>query len=598
MKIKRMAVAFMAVQLIFSNAYAASITDLQTSVSFADKSLSISGGIDATDGTAATEVLVKLLRPGKRDVDIKNDKAGEASSLVAVDRISIAKGQTKFEGKIGLKSGLPEGRYYIYFSGNGLTAPEKPSEMWYYAPETLESETRIVVSSLTKDELKSNLFDDEDIYPEDTTDPLYDRADRLSLKGMFYSENLDDIIAQVIYNERAKINSYANLLSAFETASVMANFEMKNTAAVVDSDYRFKKDIFQYDEFTGNEDEYKKIFELFSNDLNLKGRQNVINSLSSIHWTNISDYKVDFAKQAVYNAVYNNVAEGFGHIPDVITTYGSLTNTDFSDFNALSSADKLKAANVIKQSNAGSFDELCSVIKSSSKPTTSNGSNSSTNTSKNSRGTGSSIGISPDYMNDLKDQSEMREQEWAGGYSDIDGYDWAKEAIEYLTDKGVVSGIGDNKFGPGLSIKREEFAKMLAIFMNCDTKDIKIQPETEFSDVDKSSWYAPYVYALKEKGIVTGDENNNFMVGRDISRQDVCTMIYRIAQSFAGTDYKLEFSDSDSISEYAKEAVAALSDKKIVQGDENGLFSPSGSTTRAEAAVIFYRLYMIGGVSE
>jgi len=597
MNIKRIAVLVIAAtQLAFFNASAATISELHTDISVKDKCLNISGKLDKSDGTEAAEILIKLLRPGKRDIDIENDIPGEASSLIAVDRIAIDKSQTKFVDTIGLRDDLEEGRYYIYFSGNGVISPDRPSEIWFYKSETLENETKNIVSSLSQSELKSKLFDDKDIYPEDTDDPLYDLADLLSLKGVFYCDAFDDSIAKIIYSEKAKIDSFSKLNSVFETASLMGAFEKGNTDYIVDSDWKLKKSIFQTGEFAEIEDKYKTIFDIFSNDLNLAGRKNTVNSLCFKQWTDIAGFKTDFAKQTMYNAVYNNLSDGFGHIPGVITACGSLTGVDFSDFEKLSQEEKLSAANKIKQSNAADFEQMCRNIKSLQALEKSE--NNGKSTSGNTRNTGSSINVSAEYIDKLKDESNKNEQQWAGGFNDIENYRWAKDAIEYLMDRGIVSGTGNNTFSPQLSITRGEFAKMLVLTMGYDVENLENNDDLQFADVDKSMWYAPYVFTLKVRGIINGDENNNFMAVNEITRQDACAMIYRAVKEVITTDSELKFSDADDISEYARKAVAALSDKKIIVGNDKGMFLPENNATRAEAAVIFYRLLTIGGISK
>ena len=66
-------------------------------------------------------------------------------------------------------------------------------------------------------------------------------------------------------------------------------------------------------------------------------------------------------------------------------------------------------------------------------------------------------------------------------------------------------------------------------------------------------------------------------------------MIYRAAtvcgKSFSGN---MEFADSNDISEYAKEAVSALTEKGIINGLSDGSFAPLSSLTRAQAAQLIY----------
>ena len=56
------------------------------------------------------------------------------------------------------------------------------------------------------------------------------------------------------------------------------------------------------------------------------------------------------------------------------------------------------------------------------------------------------------------------------------------------------------------------------------------------------------------------------------------------------TDTAEVFSDAESISGYAREAVNKLSGMKLINGRENNSFAPLENATRAEAAELIYRL--------
>lgn len=95
--------------------------------------------------------------------------------------------------------------------------------------------------------------------------------------------------------------------------------------------------------------------------------------------------------------------------------------------------------------------------------------------------------------------------------------------------------------------------------------------------------------------IVKGTEENKFNTGSFITREEACTLLYRAAAEKLKSGESCEFKDEKDISDYAKEAVNSLSAAKIVTGSENGEFLPKNNMTRAEAAVVFYRLLNMGG---
>ena len=338
---------------------------------------------------------------------------------------------------------------------------------------------------------------------------------------------------------------------------------------------------------------------LFENEIDSVGRSNALESLKKKGWANIIAFEQDFAAQMLYDAVFNNIKEGHGHIPELIEKYGawdsSLQKYDYSTFNNLGDMEQLTIASSLLNSGAKNPAEMHSkmmkIINSDGGAGTGNGGNGGSAGGSGGGGSGSSYAASNKYVSNLAQDSEKREQEWFTGFSDMNGYSWAAEAVSYLTGKGIVSGTGNKTFSPERSITREEFAKILVLTMGYQITNA----ETSFDDVDVDSWYAPYVATLKEKKITEGSGNNRFNVGAKITREEACTLIYRAAAERLPDGEKREFVDADSIEAYAKEAVMALSKAGIIVGNNNGSFLPKNNMTRAEAAVVFYRLLTKGG---
>ena len=171
-------------------------------------------------------------------------------------------------------------------------------------------------------------------------------------------------------------------------------------------------------------------------------------------------------------------------------------------------------------------------------------------------------------------------------FSDVPEEHWAYTDIYYLRECNIINGIDKENFNPNGNITREQFAKILCAALGIETS----AANTNFVDVDNNAWYAPYISAILNKGIVTGVNNETFGVGENITRQDLCTMIYRAIDNEKISYTALGFTDDDGISEYARSAVATLKGLEIVNGYEDGSFNPKGLCTRAEAAKIICKL--------
>ena len=137
-------------------------------------------------------------------------------------------------------------------------------------------------------------------------------------------------------------------------------------------------------------------------------------------------------------------------------------------------------------------------------------------------------------------------------------------------------------------VKREEYLKML---INA-AKVTGTKHQTVFSDVVNGAWYEKFVALGVENGIVNGQSENNFGIGMNVTREDMAVMMYRALRDKVSmtSEGAQSFTDASNISEYAKEAVACMQNLGIINGMDDGSFSPKENATRAQAAVCIRRM--------
>ena len=185
-------------------------------------------------------------------------------------------------------------------------------------------------------------------------------------------------------------------------------------------------------------------------------------------------------------------------------------------------------------------------------------------------------------------------EQGAPAFRDLDTAEWAREAIESLARKGVLSGDGSGIFAPGRLVTREEFAKMMvSAFSLFDASAI-----CTFTDVPEGTWYYPYVASARQNGIISGTSPEEFGTGQSITRQDMAVILNRVyaMAGYSSTGEAARFRDEEEIAGYAKPAVAALSAAGILRGTEDDVFSPRQGVTRAQGAKAIYELLQaIGG---
>ena len=172
-------------------------------------------------------------------------------------------------------------------------------------------------------------------------------------------------------------------------------------------------------------------------------------------------------------------------------------------------------------------------------------------------------------------------------FADMDENHWAYENVKKLKELGIVNGDEKGNFNPSSNVTREQFLKMLVEVLGITP----VYSKTSFADVDGNAWYASYVSAGTDAGIINGITSETFGVGSEISRQDMAVMILRVLnmKNVETSVSDSGFKDDTSISDYAKDAVYTVRSAGIIEGYE-GMFNPKNSLTRAEAATVIIKL--------
>ncbi|WP_419886164.1 S-layer homology domain-containing protein [Paenibacillus sp. B-A-8] len=177
-------------------------------------------------------------------------------------------------------------------------------------------------------------------------------------------------------------------------------------------------------------------------------------------------------------------------------------------------------------------------------------------------------------------------------FDDLEGYEWARMEIETLATSGIIKGTSATTFSPGAKITRADFVSLLVRALQLDA-----EVEGNFKDVKQTDYFYKEVGIAKKFGIALGTGDDKFDPKQRITRQDMMVTAER-AMKIAGRmldekDSDLSsFRDSGDVSTYAVNALTRLVKKGIIEG-YNGMIKPKDLATRAEAAVIIYRLLNI-----
>ncbi|OXM86924.1 S-layer homology domain-containing protein [Paenibacillus rigui] len=176
-------------------------------------------------------------------------------------------------------------------------------------------------------------------------------------------------------------------------------------------------------------------------------------------------------------------------------------------------------------------------------------------------------------------------------FVDTASFGWAEKAISVLGSKGIINGTTDSNFAPSESVTRADYLTLLV-----RTLGLTSSMDTNFSDVDPADYYFEAVGIAKSLGIVQGTGDNRFHPKERITREDMMVMTERALKlttnlrlpdaTPVGSEY------SQEIASYARSSIDRLVQIGLIEGD-NGLMKPQASATRAETAVLMYRIYQL-----
>ena len=146
---------------------------------------------------------------------------------------------------------------------------------------------------------------------------------------------------------------------------------------------------------------------------------------------------------------------------------------------------------------------------------------------------------------------------------------WAKDAIDFVSARGLVNGMNDSIYAPNASTTRAQLWTILARQNDADLNG-------------GSTWFENAQNWAKEKGISDGANPNG-----TINRAQMVTMLWRaMGQPAAASG--ASFTDVSADSYYAQ-AVAWAIENGITAGVGGGKFDPNATCTRAQIATFLYR---------
>ena len=167
---------------------------------------------------------------------------------------------------------------------------------------------------------------------------------------------------------------------------------------------------------------------------------------------------------------------------------------------------------------------------------------------------------------------------------------WARTAVNYLYQRDIVNGVSATKYGSNQSVTRGQAVTMIYRAMGAP----KVSAKNPFKDVAAGKFYTDAVIWAAAEGVVTGTSATTFEPNASVTREQLVTIIYRLAGEYMGMDVSKKaslskFSDGGRVAKYAQEAVKWAVGTELVNGYTDGTFRPKNVANRAEYAQVLYK---------
>ena len=171
---------------------------------------------------------------------------------------------------------------------------------------------------------------------------------------------------------------------------------------------------------------------------------------------------------------------------------------------------------------------------------------------------------------------------------DIKGNKWYLRGAQWASSHEVMVGISTWIFRPENRMTRAMMARVLANLAGADGQG----GAATFADVDPESWYGPTVAWAADRGLMVGYPDGCFHPEKEITREQMVTVLYRYLGSPAADPAILQdYADAGRVSGFAREAMAYAVSTGMINGTGENRLSPRGTATRAEMATLLMRLF-------
>ena len=207
---------------------------------------------------------------------------------------------------------------------------------------------------------------------------------------------------------------------------------------------------------------------------------------------------------------------------------------------------------------------------------------------------------------EAKTTTKAKETLPAGVYTDTKD-NWARDAIQAMSQAGYLSGYSDNTFKPSAQITREQAAAIYGKVLQHNLNEQELadivtkEASTSYSDVEADRWSNSAIKLVSAAGVMQGTSKTAFTPSKTMNREEFVASAASLAKKLNITTpvktEKVTFKDEDSISLDYVADINYMAQRGIVASGATENFNPKQPVTRAQAATILNRMLNGAGLA-
>lgn len=166
-----------------------------------------------------------------------------------------------------------------------------------------------------------------------------------------------------------------------------------------------------------------------------------------------------------------------------------------------------------------------------------------------------------------------------------------KQAIDFLSERGVVEGYPDGSFKPEALVNRAEAMKIISKAFGFNGEGESF--EGVFPDVKTSDWFFAFIMRAKDKGVVDGYPDGKFRPERTVNLAETLKMGILSGEFEVAKEVKADLFLDVKMSDWFSPYVLFARSKNVVFSDDYGYLKADQAMTRGKFAEVIYRLMRV-----